>query len=56
MSQVCTRTPFLALLTLPVIGVYLTGVSELAEPGTGLIWWLNTPKPAPVDDDEAADA
>lgn len=56
MSQICTRTPFFARLTLPVIGAYLIGVSEFAEPDTGLIEVLDVVMPAPVDDDEAAEA
>lgn len=52
-SHICTGTPFLALLTLPVIGVYLTGMSELVEPGMGLIGVLDGLRPAPVDDEAA---
>lgn len=36
-SQMCTGTPFLALLTRPVMGVYLTGVPDVVALDMGLI-------------------
>jgi hypothetical protein len=49
-SQVCTGTPFLALLTRPVMGVSLMVMSPIVGLGIGLMG-----PEGPIDEEEAAD-